>query len=110
GRVNQITFSQPMLRDVEMIAAVRRLYSRWHRRADTADARLAVHRFHLIEAGRFTAALAPESKTKPDIELLTYLFNAGRSETEKWLARHHDSIGKRETVDLPAHFLTPREG
>ncbi|HEX6001290.1 MAG TPA: patatin-like phospholipase family protein [Hyphomicrobiaceae bacterium] len=108
GRVNQITFSQPMLRDVEVIAAVRRLYSRWRRPGDAADGRLALHRFHLIEAARFTAALAPESKTKPDIELLTYLFNAGHSEAEKWLDCHHDSIGKRETMDLAAHFLAPR--
>jgi NTE family protein len=110
GRVNQITFMQPMLRDVEVIEAVRRNHSqsRWMRLKDTADARLAYHRFHLIEAGRFTGALAPESKAKPDIELLTYLFEAGRSETEKWLARHRGCVGSKATVDLAAHFLKPR--
>jgi NTE family protein len=110
GRVNQITFMQPMLRDVEVIESVRRHHSRWLRLNDPADARLARHRFHLIEAGRFTSALAPESKAKPDIELLTYLFEAGRSETEKWLARHRNSIGRKATVDLGAHFLEPRSG
>ena len=112
GRVNQITFMQPMLREVEVIQAVRRNYSpsRWLRQRSKADARLAGHRFHLIEAGRFTGALAPESKAKPDIELLTYLFDAGRSETEKWLARHRNSLGKTETVDLGAHFLGGRSG
>jgi NTE family protein len=109
GRVNQITFMQPMLRDVEVIEAVRRHYSRWLRLHDPADARLARHRFHLIEAGRFTSALAPESKGKPDIELLTYLFDAGRSETEKWLARHRASIGRKATADLVAHFLERSE-
>ena len=106
GRVNQITFMQPMLRHIEVIAAVRRNHrdSLW-RRGSRADAPLARHRFHLIEAGRFTGALAPESKAKPDIELLTYLFGAGRSETEKWLARHRSSIGRSETVDLAARFL-----
>jgi NTE family protein len=106
GRVNQITFIQPMLRDVEVIEAVRTHYSRWVRLRSASDAHLARHRFHLIEAGRFTAALAPESKAKPDIELLTYLFNAGRSETEKWLARNRASIGRKATVDLAAHFLS----
>jgi NTE family protein len=72
------------------------------------DARLAHHRFHLIEAGRFTGALAPESKAKPDLELLTYLFGAGRGETEKWLARNRGSIGRRATVDLGRHFLAGR--
>jgi hypothetical protein len=42
------------------------------------------------------------------MELLTYLHGAGRSETEKWLARNRASIGSRETVDLARHFLTPR--
>jgi NTE family protein len=110
GRVSQITFMQPMLRDVEVIAAVRRNHSpsRWLPSKSTADARLARHRFHLIEAGRFTGGLAPESKAKPDIELLTYLFGAGRDETEKWLARHRASLGRTETVDLEARFLRDR--
>jgi NTE family protein len=108
GRVNPITFMQPMLRDVEVIEAVRRHDSRWMRVRAAADARLARHRFHLIEAGRFTSALSPASKSQPDIELLTYLFRAGRDETGKWLARHRDSIGRRATVDLGAHFLAPR--
>jgi NTE family protein len=110
SRVNQITFMQPMLRDIEVIEAVRRHHRHglWTRPRSTADARLARHRFHLIEAGRFTGGLAPESKAKPDIDLLTYLFGAGRSETEKWLARHRDSIGRTETVDLAARFLAGR--
>src|SRR5262245_25232572 len=108
GRINQITFMQPMLRDVEVIEAARRSFGQthWTRPRSTPYARLASHRFHLIEAGRFTGALAPESKAKPDIELLTYLFDAGRSETEKWLARHRDSVGRKSTVDLAARFLS----
>jgi NTE family protein len=108
ARANQITFSQPMLRDVEVIETVRRLSSRWSRRSNPGDARLARHRFHMIEAGRFTGALAPESKGKPDIELLTYLHGVARSETEKWLARHRSSIGRQSSVDLARHFLNVR--
>jgi NTE family protein len=108
GRVNQITFIQPMLRDVEVIETARRHYSRWMRLHNPADARLARHRFHLLEAGRFTGALPPESRSKPDMDLLTYLFEAGRDETAKWLARHRARIGRKETVDLAAHFLRAR--
>jgi NTE family protein len=108
ARINQITFSQPMLRDIEVIETVRAHAPRWSLRAGSADARIARHRFHLIEAGRFTSALAPESKAKPELELLTYLFGAGRSETEKWLARAKADIGRRATVDLARHFLADR--
>ena len=57
---------------------------------------------------RFRRALAPETKAKPEMEMLSYLFNAGRSETEKWLARAKGDVGKRDTVDLARTFLTPR--
>jgi NTE family protein len=107
ARINQITFSQPMLRDIEVIETVR-AYGRWTRLVNPRDARLARHRFHLIDAGRFTGALAPESKGKPDLELLTYLHGAGRSETEKWLARNRASIGRRATVDLVRDFQADR--
>ena len=70
ARINQLTFAQPMLRDIEVIEAVRSLSSRWSRFSSAADTRLARHRFHLIDAGRFTSSLAPDSKGKPDIELL----------------------------------------
>jgi NTE family protein len=108
ARINQITFNQPMLRDVEVIETARRFNRGLFRLNSAGDARLARHRFHLIEAGRFTSALAPESKGKPQLELLTYLHGAGRSETEKWLARNRASIGVRSTVDLGKHFLGPR--
>lgn len=108
GRINHITFYQPMIRDVELIVTTRALYSRWSSGATASDKRLARHRFHLIEAGRFTSALAPETKAKPEMEMLTYLFNAGRSETEKWLARTKPDVGKRDTVDLARTFLAPR--
>jgi NTE family protein len=110
ARINHITFSQPMLRDIELIEAIRRSAGRWRRLGAPGDARLIRHRFHLIEAGRFTAALAPESKSKPDLELFTYLHGAGRGETEKWLARNGARIGRRSSVDLARHFLAPGTG
>ena len=108
ARINQLTFAQPILRDIEVIETVRSLASRWSRFKSAADTRLARHRFHLIDAGRFTSSLAPDSKGKPDIELLTYLHSAGRSETEKWMVRSRRSIGRRASVDLRKHFLSGR--
>jgi hypothetical protein len=62
----------------------------------------------MIDAGRFTSALAPESKAKPELELLTYLYTAGRSETEKWLARSRSGIGRRSTVNFAKDLLPGR--
>jgi NTE family protein len=106
--VNRITFNQPLLRDIELIEAAREARGRrgWKK---SRMARLAHHRFHLIDAGRYTASLSPETKLRPDQELLSYLHNAGRSETHKWLARNMMEVGKRATVDLKAKFLAPHD-
>jgi NTE family protein len=110
ARINHITFNQPMLRDVEVIEAVRRNAPGWLRRGRVGDRRLMRHRFHLIEAGRVTAALSPESKVKPDLELLIHLCAAGQTEADKWLARHGRAVGVRSSIDLAQHFLAARPG
>ena len=106
--VNRVTFGRPLLRDVEEIVALRREAPRgWLRSGSPRATRLAGHRFHLIEAGRHTASLAPETKARPDRILLTSLHAAGRDEMQRWLGRHRADVGRRETVDLAAHFLGP---
>jgi NTE family protein len=72
--------------------------------------RLATHRFHLIEAGRYTSALSLDSTMKPDWRLLNYLHNAGRDEAEKWLSLHRASVGRRSSVGLRAQFLKGTDG
>lgn len=104
AQVNQITFNQPYLRDIDEIIDARRTRLAWRTPRDSAPKRLQRHRFHLIEAGRYTASLAADSKLKPDGKLLSYLFNAGQSETKKWLERDFSSVGRHSTVDLEARF------
>ena len=104
GAVNWLTFNAPLLRDVEMILAVREsLRGRFGAKRGPQGA-LAAHRFHLIEAGRYTASLSDDSKLKPDLGLFTYLHSAGRTQTHKWIAQHLGSVGRRETVDLAQRF------
>ncbi|TMJ78130.1 MAG: patatin-like phospholipase family protein [Alphaproteobacteria bacterium] len=110
ARINQITFNQPMLRDMQLIETVRAHHRRWSGPANAGDARLARQRFHVIDAGRFTSSLPPESKGKPDLDLLLYLHGVGRSETEKWLARSRSSVGRRSTVDFAKDLLSGRPG
>lgn len=102
---NRLAFNAPLKREIELIETVRECSKRWLGGARGPYGRLATHRFHLIEAGRYTSSLSPDSTMKPDWALLNYLFNAGRDEAEKWLARHRSAVGRRSSVDLKARFL-----
>jgi NTE family protein len=106
--VSRVTFSQPLIRDVIEISAYRAepAAMRW-RRPRSRGERIARHRFHMVEAGRHTNTLPPESKMRPERALLTYLHNAGREEARRWLARAKDDIGRRSSVDLAARILGP---
>jgi NTE family protein len=104
--VNRITFTQPLLRDIaEIVALTRDVRRSWFASSGSRAARVARHRFHLIEAAPHTGPLSPETKLRPDRSLLTFLHNAGREEARKWLALHRPDIGRRSTVDLEARFL-----
>jgi NTE family protein len=107
---NRLSFNAPLIREVELIETVREC---WQGRIGGPRGRfgkLATHRFHLIEAGRYTSGLSPDSTMKPDWTLLNYLYSAGRDEAEKWLGRHRSSIGRRSSVDLKERFLTHDKG
>jgi NTE family protein len=109
GATNRLTFNAPLLRDVEIIEAVREAQGSWLARRFRRPPRLsplARHRFHLVEAGRHTSGLPPDTKLKPDWGLFTYLHGAGKIETAKWLDGARASIGRRSTVDLKARFLS----
>jgi len=108
GAVNRLTFNAPLLRDVEQIVAVREA-SRG-RFGGAGRNGLSAHRFHLIEAGRYTASLSDDSKLKPDLGLFTYLHSAGRTQAHKWIGRHLADVGKRETVDLARRFHLRGQG
>lgn len=104
-RVNSITFNQPLLRDIEVIVGAKEVKSGWLQRSSGQIEQLKRHRFHLIEAGKYTAGLSAETKIKPDKGLLNFLHEAGRIEAMKWLERHRASIGREQTVDLRQRFL-----
>lgn len=105
GHINHITFNAPLRRDVELIETLRREGARgWFKRATLAG-KVGRHRFHLVDAGRYTAALKHETKMKPDWGLFTYLHGAGRTEAHKWLDRHRRDVGRRETARLGERIL-----
>ena len=104
NHANRLTFNAPLLRDVEIIRAVRETAGTILPKGRLAP--LARHRFHLIDAGPVTGALSPETAMMPDWSMMTYLHGAGRDAAETWVAASGRDVGKRETADLPKYFLS----
>jgi NTE family protein len=107
NHANRLTFNAPLLRDIEIITAVRETSG-----ALLAKGRLAPicrHRFHLIDGGPITGTMNPETTLKPDWDVITYLHGAGRDHAEKWLEVARSAVGRLETVDLAKYFFPPVE-
>jgi NTE family protein len=105
---NRLTFNAPLVRDAEVIETAREAMRGLVRSRINRLRPLAMHRFHLIEAGAFTADLADETRMKPELSTLSHLFEAGLTVTDQWLKENWKSIGRKETVDLRAHFGAAR--
>ncbi len=108
ARANRLTFNAPLLRDVSIIETVRET-TKWgwvSRRSPLWS--LAAHRFHLIEATRYTSSLSVMSSVKPDWDLFTYLHGAGRTEASKWIDRHGRKVGRKSSVNLKERYLSRR--
>jgi NTE family protein len=108
NHANRLTFNAPLLRDIEIVTAVREASS-GSLMGKGRLAPLARHRFHLIDGGPVTGALNPETTLKPDWDIITYLHGAGRDYAEKWLAVARSAVGRLETVDLANYFFPPVE-
>ena len=112
GHISHLTFNNPFLHELELLETIRRLASR--RRGlfggvlDDRDNHIAAHRFHLIDAGRFTGSLSVDSRGKPEVELLSYLQNAGATEAGKWLDRCWHDVGVRDTAELNSRLQAHR--
>lgn len=108
AHTSRLQFNAPLLRDIEIISAVRESASALLVKGRFAA--LCKHRFHLIDGGTITGALAPESNVKPDWNVITYLHGAGRNHAEQWLETSRSSVGRHETVNLLRYFLQPPPG
>ncbi|MEZ5899624.1 MAG: patatin-like phospholipase family protein [Hyphomicrobiaceae bacterium] len=103
NHATRLTFNAPLLRDVEIINAVRETAGTILPKGRLAP--IARHRFHLIDASPVTATMSPETTLKPEWSTITYLHGAGRSAADAWLSEHRSAIGKYESVDLARHFF-----
>jgi NTE family protein len=102
-RANRMQFNAPLLKDIEVILAVRETAGTIISKGRYAS--LNSHRFHLIDGGEVTSNLNPETVIKPDWSTMQYLHGAGRSHADDWLKVNRRRIGRKETIDLEAHFF-----
>lgn len=103
AHINRMSFNMPLLRDVELIAAVRQTARGLFERGRLSS--LAKHRYHLIDGTPHTSTLAAETSIKPDWDMFTFLHGAGRAEADRWIETAAMDVGRKETVDLNKHFL-----
>ncbi len=107
NHANRLTFNAPLLRDIEIVTAVRETSGPLLAKGRLAP--ICRHRFHLIDGGPITGTLNPETTMSPNWDVITYLHGAGRDHAEKWLAVARSAVGRLETVDLANYFFPPVE-
>ncbi len=103
GKTNQLSFSQSLRREIELIEEGREI-SRSGIALSGKARRLARHRFHLIDGTSVTSKLNPGSEMTPNWSMLSSLFEKGREAAGTFLEAHRDHIGHDGTVDLKSHF------
>ncbi len=104
ARISRIVFNEPLRREVELIAQCREVATEGIAIGGRLRRRVREHRFHHIEAARYTEKLGHGSKMTPDWTMLSHLFQCGRSAAEAWLKKHASSVGRCQTVDLASKF------
>ena len=110
ARVAEIAFTAAFRREMQALARERaerapRVHRAWHRwlpRAWGGDA--PEHRFHLIEAGPALEHLAGETRLAVSAKFFETLHQLGRETAGRWIERHLDAVGRRDSVDLAAKF------
>jgi NTE family protein len=107
ARVAEIAFTAAFRREMQELARARaqgepRAWRRWLPRSLGGEA--PAHRFHLIEAGPALDHLAGETRLAVSAAFFETLHLLGRETTLRWLARHADAVGRRDSVDLVAKF------
>lgn len=104
-RVNEITFNAGLIGEMRAIAFVVKLL-----REERLDpGRYKKLRLHMIGDDAALAGFNASSKLNNDPRLLDQLHGLGHHAARRWLAAHRADLGHRETVDIEAEFLAPRQ-
>lgn len=95
NRVNEVSFNAALLKELRMIAVLRRVVNP----GDDEGGRWAAMRPHMIASDLMTR-LGVSSKLNPEWDFFTFLRDEGRRRADEFLAAHGDDIGRRSTVEI----------
>src|SRR3546814_8866351 len=98
NRVNEITVTSSLLREVRAIDFVSRLIDEGKLDRETYK-QVLVHR---ISAEEHINPLGASSKMNAEWAFLQHLFDIGWRATDDWLAANFEHLGKRSTIDTRA--------
>ena len=95
GRINELSFNAPLLKELRMIALLRQVADPGH----SEGALWAQMRIHRIATDALVD-LGESSKMIAEWAFLCQLRDEGRRAADRFLADHADDVGRRSTFDL----------
>lgn len=95
NRINEISFNASLLKELRMIAVLRRVVNP----GDSEGARWAAMRIHRI-ATPMMRELGVSSKLNSEWKFLCVLRDEGRRAADEFLTEHAGSLGRRSTLDI----------
>lgn len=103
NHVSQLSFSQSLSREIELIEEMRALTEN-NLNLNQKARNLSRHRFHLIDGTPATSRFNMGSEMTPNWSMLMDLFEKGREACTLFLEAHRSDIGHKASVDLADHF------
>ena len=100
NRVNEISFNSSLMREMRTIQFVTDLIDRG--RVGGEMKRMLIHS---IAADDVMTRLGAASKMNADRGFLRHMRDAGHRTAGEWLEAHFDSLGRRSSLDIGAHYL-----
>lgn len=100
NRINEISFNSSLLRELRAITFVKRLLKGGQLKAGSMKSVLV----HMIADNELMNDLGVATKSIPNPVILARLKSAGQAAADRFLDRHFDDIGARDSVDLAAMF------
>ncbi len=104
-RMTELAFNSAFLREMRIFALMQEAASGSVQPLGGLEKRLSATRFHLVDSQPVLARLASASKLVAHLSFLESLRDAGREQTQLWLAEHFDAIGRRATADIAKLFF-----